>query len=112
MTNEDETSRIAANVWWQPQPAMPALAESPAASGSFLLRKPSPFATLCFALISVTCLPFGIPAWIWANSQLRQIERGTMIDDGRGVLVIAKMLATFEIIAFISIVVVLLLASR
>jgi hypothetical protein len=111
MTNEWQ-SKLDARIWWQPQPAMPALAAAPAASGSFLLRKPSPFATLCFALISLTCLPFGIPAWIWANSQLRQIERGAMIDDGRDVLVIAKILATFEIVAFITIFVVLLLASR
>jgi hypothetical protein len=111
MTDESR-SKLDAQIWWQPQPAMPALATSPAASGSFLLRTPSPFATLCFALISLTCLPFGIPAWIWANSQLRQIECGTMIDDGRDVLVIAKLLATLEIVAFITIVVVLLAASR
>jgi hypothetical protein len=111
MTNESR-SKLDAQIWWQPQPAMPALAESPAASGSFRFRRPSPFATLCFALISLTCLPFGIPAWLWANSQLRQIERGTMIDDGRDVLVIAKILATFEIVAFITVCVVVVLASR
>jgi hypothetical protein len=109
MTDESR-SKLEAQIWWQPQPAMPAFAALPAASGSVLLRKPSPLATLCFALISLTCLPFGIPAWIWANRQLRQIERGTMLDEGRDVLVIAKILATLEIVAFITIVVVLALA--
>jgi hypothetical protein len=109
MTDESR-SKLDAQIWWQPQPAMPAFAASPAASGSFLLRSPSPLATLCFALVGLTCLPFGIPAWIWANSQLRQIERGTMLDDRRDVLVIAKMLATIEIVAFIGVVV--LLAQR
>ncbi len=113
MTNEDETdSRVAANLWWQPHPAMAAMPASPAASSSFALRSSSPLATLIVALLGLVFSPCGIAAWIWAGSQLKAIELGTMRSDNRTVLVIANVLGVFVTVAMITGIVIVLALSR
>ncbi|HEX4453312.1 MAG TPA: hypothetical protein VH143_20715 [Kofleriaceae bacterium] len=113
MTNEDETSsRVAANMWWQPHPAMAAMAASPAASRAFALRSSSPLATLIVALLGLVFSPFGIAAWIWAGSQLKAIELGTMRCDHRAVLVIAKVLGVVVTVAMITGIIIVLALSR
>jgi hypothetical protein len=113
MTDQDDAnSRIAAELWWQPHPALPAIAVSPASSRSFALRSASPLATLIVALLGLVVSPFGIAAWIWAGSQLNAIGLGTMRSDNRAVLVIAKVLGVFVTIAMLTGIVLVLALAR